>query len=94
MEDYERQILSKLAGKINALIDKEFKKEELDRSFFEFKFSVSILNQTWEKMEELTLFDDHQGFCGFCQTRTSYYDSKRQLHLCPSCYTKLAREEK
>jgi len=94
MDQYEREFLVKLSKKIDSLIDKELNKVTLDRSYFEFKLTVDILRQDWTKEEEIVILDDHEGFCNFCNTRTSFYDHERNLHLCPVCYAKLERESK
>jgi len=89
----EKQFLLKLGEKIDKLIDKEFEKEELDRAYFEFLIKVDILNDSFQKYEEMIILDTREKhYCMFCRKEAHYFLDEEFGYICAECYSKLKRK--
>lgn len=82
----DEKLLRRLADKIKKLIDREL---DADRDYFLVHLTVDVLGSSFNKLEEHTLIDEGKNFCDFCGNQTGFYDEKRGLHLCPSCYAEI-----
>lgn len=93
----DRQFLTDLANAIDKAIDNFFDKEGIDRVYYEFKVYVNILNDNFDKINEVELINDEKEYhyCAFCRKPAYYYDSNLvDGYLCAECYNKLRKQEK
>lgn len=92
MRDEERELLNKVTDEVDSAIDKVFKDFGYDRSYFNFKLSVELLDENFHTVGIRTLIDEDDligGYCKFCKKRSFYYDTNIGSFLCVECYTKL-----
>lgn len=89
------EFLAEVTESFEGMIKEIAEKIGIDNSYYKFKLSCSVLNENFEKQEEYDLYEeqDYGTFCGFCETKTHFYDNKKQMHLCADCYGKILKNE-
>lgn len=86
----EQEFLQGVATKIDKLIDKEFERDGIDRAFFNFKLSCTVLSSDLcDPLVSYQLINDTESLCTFCNAETYYYDRKLGKNICPICLGKL-----
>ena len=84
----EQKFLNEVKNRVDNLIDKICDEYGFDRAFFEFKLSCSIMNEDFDKYDEVELINDEKpGYCEFCRQKTFFYENG--YYYCPECYKKL-----
>ena len=95
MDRDERELLNDITDDVNKVIDEHLDKHCIDRAFFQFSLSCSIMSTNFEKMEEIQLIqDDEPQFCTFCGKMTRFYDRGLDMHLCPKCFIETRKDKK
>lgn len=91
----DREMLTQIGDKIDALIDKQFEKMALDRAYFNFTVKVDVMDSEFKKTEEMILIDDSEySFCHFCGAKTFYHDTLLGMYLCAECFGKAHPKDK
>lgn len=88
----DETILRNLGEEVKKFID--IKLEDLDRSYFNFKFSVDLLGTNFTPLKRLTLIDDvseNTARCEFCNENTLYYDNQYNIHVCATHFAQLMK---
>lgn len=85
----EQKFLNRVAVAVDKAIDRIFDKEGLDRAYFNFNLTCSILDSSLTgKLAEYTLIDDNEGFCCFCGVKSLYHSPLIDANVCPECLRK------
>ncbi|HRS26012.1 MAG TPA: hypothetical protein P5140_05665 [Methanofastidiosum sp.] len=88
--DDERKFLLELGKQIGKFICKYFDKHGAERAYYEFVVVCHVLDNDFQKVREVVLFNDSEsGYCIFCRGLTYYYDTQFSGYLCAECYKKL-----
>ena len=85
--------LARLKDKILNLIEKEFEKAGIDRTFYPVYLKIDTLGVDFNKVGEVILINEVENFCCFCGKKTQYYDNRLYCYLCADCFKKLFKEE-
>ena len=94
MNNEEREVLNKLAEKLEKTIDTYFDKQGLDRSFFRFTVQCHTAWSNFRYKETVNIIDEgrtEMSGCDFCGEPTCY--DKDGLYLCADCYGKIKRSK-
>lgn len=84
----EEKFLLEVKRKVDQLIDKICEKYNYDRAYFNFVLKCDILNQRFQKWDEVVLFDDTEyGYCVFCREKTYFIENDN--FYCAKCYGKI-----
>ena len=88
----EKEFLESISKKVEKVIEKEAARYNYDLAYFGFKLTCSKKGEHFEKVEEKVLLDtSEKAYCAFCGKETYYYDSEKDMHLCPECFAKIGR---
>ena len=84
----EEKFLLEVKHEVNNLIDVLCEKYNFDRAYFNFILKCVLLNEAFQKYDEIVLFDDTDyGFCIFCGKKTYFVEDEN--FYCAECYGKL-----
>ena len=88
MIEKEQEFLEYIAGEVDNLISQICYSYDIDREFYNFNLTCTILDSNCERAESREiLFDDHVLFCRFCGERTYFTDDDGAI--CADCYGRI-----
>ena len=94
MLDEDRNILDEIRDEFERLLKKIGDDYGIDMAYYDFRIEAIVKDSQFSLSDYAIIRDFEYSPCAFCGKPTLFYDMKRDIPVCASCYAKLEKNER